>query len=99
MPTIALSIDSISPLKHYTEWAQVIELLKRSGFHIILPGKKHFELPEEKEVINLTAKTNIQTLKAVICTFNFFIGTDGLNSNLALAFNIPSVILFAVIDP
>lgn len=98
-PVVAISVDSISPLKNYDSWPSLIELILKQDFKVVLLGNKNQNFKEDKNLINLTGKTDLNYLKALIKTVDYFIGVDGLNSNLAMALNIPSVIMFTVISP
>jgi hypothetical protein len=96
---VAISTQVISPLKDFENWQLVINQLIDDGYGIVLLG--HEELPGIKHdrVINLTGKTDIQLLKAIIARVDAFAGSDGLATNLSMFLRTPTVVLFTVIDP
>ena len=98
---IAIPIQSISKLKDYPLWPKVVNLLLQANtkINIVLLGDQPETFTEQKRVLNLTGKTDIKTLKAVISNVKILVGVDGLATNIAMALNIPTVILFTMISP
>ena len=98
---IAIPCQTVSPLKDFEEWREVIKLLldKEENVRIVLLGDIEQEFKTSDRVLNLTGKTNISLLKAVVSRASVVVGVDGLVTNLALSLEIPAVILFTMISP
>lgn len=98
---IAISYQSVSPLKDYREFQQVINqlLILSDNLRIVLLGDKKMPLKEQERVVNLMGKTDIQMLKAIISIVDITIGVDGLITNIAVALQKPAVIMFSMIAP
>ena len=98
---IALSCQSISPLKDYGKFQQVIELLLNcdDNLKIVLLGDKEVQVNEHDRVVNLMGKTDIDLLKAIISLVKVTVGVDGLITNIAYVLQKPAVIMFSMIAP
>ena len=98
---VAISYQTISELKEYSLWDQVIALLLESDpeIRIVLLGDKEEEFEASDKVLNIMGKSSIQSLKAIISQINLLVGVDGLASNIAMVFQKPAVILFTMISP
>lgn len=98
---IAIPFQSISILKNYTGWDEVIDLLLKADdkIKILLLGDKAQELPDKSRVVNMMGKSNIQFLKAIISQVSLLIGVDGLATNIAMVQGKPTLALFTMISP
>lgn len=98
---IAISYQSVSPLKDYKNWTAVIEALLEADerIRIVLLGDRQENFTGSERVLNMMGGTSIQLLKALISQTDLLLGVDGLSTNIAMSLNIPSVILFTMISP
>lgn len=98
---VAIPYQSISKLKDYPQWDDVIENLLRSDskVRVILLGDKEQKTSFGDGVLNLMGKTDIQLLKAVISQVDLVAGVDGLATNIAMALKKRTLILFSMIAP
>ena len=98
---IAISYQSISKLKDYPRWTEVIEKLLACDpkLHIVLLGDQTQETTSNDRVLNLMGKTDIQFLKAIISHVDLLVGVDGLATNIAMALSKKAVVLFTMISP
>ena len=92
--------DSISKLKDYEQWQEVIKrLLKaKQDLNIVLLGNSTEISFEDDRVINLVGKTSIDELKSIINNMDALVGVDGLNTNISMALGIKTIVLFCDIS-
>lgn len=77
------------------DWDAVIAALKNAGYDTFIVGKG--EKPKLKNGIEIN--TNEALLAYTIAGASLFIGADSGPSNIASAFDIPSIIFFGSVDP
>lgn len=98
---IGVAPAAISPLKRYHEWDRVVELLlaRDPECRICLLAKENLPFREDPRILNLTGKTPLSLLPAVLERCDVIAGSDGLVPNLGAVLGRPTVALFSIIDP
>jgi ADP-heptose:LPS heptosyltransferase len=76
-------------------WKQVKRHIENLGFTVIQVGSND----SEEVGLRVNTKNNIGLLKFIVGGASAFIGVDSLPSHIAVAYNIPSVLLFGSTNP
>lgn len=100
-PYAVLSVSALSSLKLYRRWHEVALQLRtaRPDLHVVLVGQGNVGPLRADGVLDLTYKTPLSQLPAILGQARVVAGTDGLISNLGIALGRPTVALFSIIRP
>lgn len=96
---VGLATGAVSALKRYHYWPQVTERLLRNDLGVVLLAAERTEIRAEGRLLNLTGRTSIRELMAIVSRCDAIVGSDGLITNLALVMGRPAVTLFGIISP
>jgi len=100
-PLITLSLSALTNLKRYTRWGEVVSALQVLLPHVqlVLVGQEAPPPEISGRCLDLTKRTTLEQLTAVVALSAVVVGTDGLVTNLAVACGRPTLALFTVIQP
>ncbi|RMG18605.1 MAG: hypothetical protein D6731_01630 [Planctomycetota bacterium] len=98
---VSLSLSALTNLKRYLRWAEVAQGLARAlpNACLLLVGLEAPGPGFPPGARNLTCRTSLEELVALVALSNVVVGTDGLVTNLGIACGRPTVALFTIIRP
>ena len=94
-PTIIVALQSSAVKRSYPYAQAIINGIKDKGYDIAIVGN----IPQKDQdgVINMTGKTNIRELFALIKESKMVICVDSGNLHIASQFNVPTICLFTTV--
>lgn len=98
---VTVSLSALTKLKRYPAWGEALAALGAAlpEAQFVLVGQESPTFALREGTLDLTRRTSLSELVAIVASSSLVIGTDGLVTNLSVACGRPTLALFTVIQP